>query len=65
MSYEDYKIGQRIGATYDSDNFYGVIQGAMRLADSDNIQKLKAAFPAQWEEVNKRYHAPGGKLPDE
>ena len=37
----------------------------MRQADSDNITKLRHAFPEVYEELDKRYHAPGGRLPDD
>jgi hypothetical protein len=35
---------------------------AMRKADSDNLELLKAAFPAVWEELQQRYNAPGGMI---
>jgi hypothetical protein len=65
MSYEDYKIGFQVEMDFDSDQFYGVIQGAMRLADNDNLEKLKREWPEQWEELQARYHAPGGQLPND
>jgi len=40
--------------------FYALIMAAMRKADSDNIEKLKQAFPDIWAELQKRYNAPGG-----
>lgn len=43
--------------------FYNVIQCAMRLADTDNTEKLKAAWPLVYEELAKRCSAPGGVLP--
>ena len=45
--------------------FYALIMAAMRKADSDNIDLLKAAFPETWEELKARYNAPGGILPGE
>ena len=45
--------------------FYGVIMAAMRLADTESLEKLRAAWPAVFEELQARYHAPGGYLPDE
>jgi hypothetical protein len=45
--------------------FHALIMAAMRKADSDNIERLKAAFPETWEELRARYNAPGGLLPGE
>ncbi|MFH1031073.1 MAG: hypothetical protein V1767_00680 [Chloroflexota bacterium] len=61
MSLYDYKEGIRISLRDSS--FYGLIQAAMRQADSENIEKLKRAFPETWEELQARYNAPGGILP--
>jgi hypothetical protein len=36
---------------------------AMRQADSDNIVRLRVAFPEVYDELHKRYGAPGGILP--
>ena len=63
MSLYDYKLGLKISA--DDYSFYALIQAAMRQADSDNIEKLKKAFPGTWRELNERYNAPGGLLPNE
>ena len=64
MSYHDYKIGQSIiivpGMTFD-----GIIQAAMRKADTPNLDRLKAAWPRVWDELQARYDAPGGYLPEE
>ena len=62
MSFRDYLIGQHIGLHYTDDDFYAIMQGAMRLADSDNLEKLKVAFPDVWTELQERYNAPGGRL---
>jgi hypothetical protein len=63
MSQFDYLDSQLLEA--DNHSFYALIMAAMRRADSDNIEKLKAAFPETWKELDDRYHAPGGKLPGE
>lgn len=42
--------------------FYSLIMAAFRQADSINFEKLKAAFPEVWEEVQSRYYMPGGIL---
>ena len=65
MSYSDFTIGRQIFGDYDSDDFYGVIQGAMRIADDMNLEKLRNAFPGVLEELQSRYNAPGGKLPSD
>ncbi len=63
MSLYDYRIGRAIAA--DDPPFYAIIQAAMRRADTDNLDKLKAAWPEVYEELKARYHAPGGILPGE
>ena len=60
MSYYDYKVGQEISAQ--DYPFYALIQAAMRQADTDNAEKLRAEWPSVWEELKARYNAPGGKL---
>jgi hypothetical protein len=42
--------------------FYALIMAAMRQADDFNLEQLRQAFPEVWEELEKRYHAPGGVL---
>ncbi len=62
--FRDYELGIRIilDCSLSSDDFYSVIQTAMRLADTDNLEKLKSAFPDEWEDLQSRYNAPGGRL---
>jgi hypothetical protein len=38
---------------------------AMRKADTDNLIKLKMAFPEVYDELSKRFYAPRGVLPEE
>jgi hypothetical protein len=45
--------------------FYGVIMAAMRQADTYNLDALQEAFPATWNELQERYNAPGGYLPED
>jgi hypothetical protein len=48
--------------------FYGLIQAAMRGADTVNMALLRQAFPAEWEDLQRRYHeasAETGLLPEE
>lgn len=62
MSLYDYEVGQRIVTSYGDDEFYGLIQACMRLADTDNLEKLKVGWPDVYNELVKRYNAPGGYL---
>jgi len=43
--------------------FYATLMLAMDRADTQNLAKLKAAFPEVYEEMRARYNAPGGILP--
>lgn len=45
--------------------FSSYIMAAMRKADSFNSKKLMTVFPEIWDELNARYNAPGGVLPNE
>ena len=45
--------------------FYALIMAAMRRADSHNLELLKSMFPETWEELQRRYHSPGGRLEHE
>ena len=65
MSRYDYEIGQKVVANYGDDEFYGLVQALMRLADTDNLNKLKAAWPEVWKELRERYNAPDGRLPND
>lgn len=63
MTLYDYRESQRIAV--EDYQFYALIMAAMRQADTDNATKLKFAFPFVWEELRRRYNAPGGFLPGE
>lgn len=63
MSYFDYQASHQLDI--DDVPFYALIMAAMRRADTDNLEKLKEAFPETWVELDARYHAPGGRLPNE
>lgn len=63
ISHEAYMIGQRIVA--EGPPFYALIQAAMRQADTDNLDKLKAAWPEAWVNLHDRWLAPGGYLEGE
>ena len=63
MGYREYLESQELEVQNWS--FYGLIMAAMRRADTDNTNKLAAAFPEVWQELRARYNAPGGHLPNE
>ena len=63
MSYYDYRSSLSIAAQ--DYPFYAVLMAAMRQADTDNLEKLRAAFPEVYAELQARYNAPGGTLPGE
>lgn len=63
MSLYDYMESKRIAMQDFS--FYSLIMAAMRKADDNNSARLQAAFPKTWAELQARYHAPGGYLPEE
>ena len=59
FEYKDYQ--QCAAQNY---SFYGLIATAMSQADTDNLDALKAAFPDIWTSFVRRYHAPGGVVPE-
>lgn len=61
MSQHDYEESKRIKGRGES--FYGLLMAAMRTADTDNFERLTAAFPDVAAELQARYDAPGGVLP--
>lgn len=63
MAYYDYKCSQQIAAQ--DYPFYALIMAAMRQADNENLEALKAAFPQVYQELLARYNAPGGRLGSE
>ena len=65
MSYHDYYIGLKIHTQYTDDDFYGILQAAMRLADDNNRDKLKRIFPKVWADLKARHDAPNGILPED
>ncbi len=63
MSLYDYQRSREIDNELNS--FASLIMAAMRRADTANTAKLKAAFPEIYDELQTRYHSPGGMLPAE
>ena len=60
MSLYDYRMSQDIAKQ--GYPFYALIMAAMRQGDNENVEKLKDAWPLLWDEMFKRYSAPGGLL---
>ena len=60
MSLYDYRESERIAK--EDYPFDALIMAAMRRADSFNAEKLQHEFPMLWDELKKRYNAPGGLL---
>jgi hypothetical protein len=63
VSLYDYEVGRELERQ--DVPFHALIMAAMRRASTDNLARLQAAFPAVWEELQARYHAPGGVLAGE
>lgn len=63
MSRFDYEVSKHLAA--EDHPFHALVMAAMRKADDENGDKLRAAFPLVWAELWARYHAPGGLLADE
>lgn len=63
MSRHDYEVSKQIVA--EDPPFPALVMAAYRRADSFNALLLKAGFPEIIEELQSRYHAPGGVLPDD
>ncbi len=68
MSYHDYQIGLLVATEYQVDDYFGLIQSAMRLSPTDeDLAKLVSVYPDVWEELKRRYNCyhTNGKLPEE
>lgn len=63
MSLADYNISRALDRN--DVPFYALIMAAMRRADSANLAALKLVFPQVWDELQARYHLPGGLLAGE
>lgn len=63
MSLYEYEMSRKVSAMADwGEDFYGLVMALMRHADTQNLEKLKAAWPDVWVEMQDRYNAPGGLL---
>lgn len=63
MSLYDYHVGMKIARK--DYPFYSLIMVAMLQADTDNVERLKAAFPDIHRELAARYHARAGVIPED
>jgi len=63
MSLHEYQLSLEIVASSPQPvPFYALIMAAMRQGDTENVEKLKHAWPSVWRELRMRYNAPGGLL---
>jgi len=63
MSHYDYR--RSIQIAIQNEPFYALIMAAMRQADTNNLERLREAFPAVYDELVQRINAPNGVLPEE
>lgn len=62
MSFYDYQNSKDLAR--EGYSFHALLMATIRQADTDNLAKLKAAFPQVHDEFLERYNAPGGALDD-
>lgn len=63
MSLRDYDLAAKLDREGDYvEDFYALIMAAMKNADTENMAKLRAAWPEVYSEVVARYNAPRGLL---
>lgn len=63
MSLHDYEVSKEIAA--EDYPFYALVMAAIRQADTDNLVRLRTAFPNTYGEMMARYRAPGGIIPSD
>jgi hypothetical protein len=63
MSLYDYQTSRRLAE--DDPPFAALIMAALRKADTENATKLRGQWPEICAELQARYDAPGGQLPEE
>ena len=63
MSLYDYRISLEISKR--DPPFYGLLMAVIRQADDKNLEKLRRSWPQLVDEFTRRYHAPGGILPED
>ena len=63
MSLHEYNAAKEL---YRADApFYALIMAAMLKADGNNIDKLRSSWPDIYDELDERYHTPGGLVATE
>lgn len=60
MSLYDYQCSLTLSK--EDPPFSALIMSAIRKADSENADKLEAAWPEVWREFAERYNTPGGVI---
>jgi len=63
MSLHSYHVSKKV--LMSDPPFYALIMAAMRKADTDNLARLKAEWPEVYAELEARYNAPMGLLPED
>lgn len=63
MTYHDYLVARDLERC--DLPFFALVQAAMRRASTSNLEKLQTVFPEVWSDLQRRYEAPGGLLPEE
>ncbi len=63
MSLHAYHVNRK--HMVDDPPFYALIMAAMTKADTDNLAKLKSVFPEAWTELQARYNAVLGVIPED
>jgi len=63
--YLEYIASLTLEPPNDVNAFYTFLMAAIYEADTDNLEKLKSAFPEIVKELQERYNAPGGLLEGE
>ena len=63
MSLHSYHVSKKVLKT--DPPFYSLIMAAMHKADTENLARLAAAWPDVYAELNARYNAPMGLIPED
>ena len=63
MGLHEYLVSQKIER--EDYPFYSLVMALARKADTDNLEKLKVAFPKTVKELERRYYAGAGILPED
>ena len=63
MSLYDYLASQKVLSRHYP--FYALLMALIYQADTPNSEKLRAAWPEVWDELQERHDAPDGRLEGE